>query len=97
MIAVLKRFGSTAATPIAAKIANVKRVVQGHTHIAGHGRAGDVEYLNTGTWSPAFFDVECTKPSGRKCFAWIKPGEQGRVAELLEWNGTEAVLFLPEL
>ena len=83
------------ATPIAAKIAGVKRVVHGHTHIAKHAPSEGIEYLNTGTWSPSFHDVECTQPYVRKCFAWIKPGPDGgeRVAELYEWNGTGAELF----
>lgn len=85
------------AAPIAAQITKVKRVIQGHTHNAKHGKVGEIEYLNTGTWSPAFFDVECTRPSGKKCFAWIKPTDSGRVAELFEWQETEAIQFLPEL
>jgi hypothetical protein len=65
----------------------VSRVVQGHVHLARHTYTEGVEYMNTGTWSPAYRDVECTQPYGRKCFAWIKPGEDGkRVAELYEWK-----------
>jgi UDP-2,3-diacylglucosamine pyrophosphatase LpxH len=76
------------AAPLAARITRVKRVVQGHTHLERHAWIGDVEYLNTGTWSPAFSDVECTQPYGRKCFAWIKPAPagSGRVAELHAWS-----------
>ena len=45
------------------------------------------ELINTGTWSPAFEDVEYTRPFGRKCFAWIRPdGDGPRIAELLEWT-----------
>ena len=78
--------------PIAAKIANVKRVIHGHTHIAKHCIVNEVEYLNTGTWSPAFYDVECTKPYGKKCYAWIRPNENGdaRISELFEWKNEEA-------
>ena len=74
--------------PIAAKITKVKRIIQGHTHISKHCYFEDVEYLNTGTWSPAFYDVECTKPFGKKCFAWIHPSETGgeRISELFEWK-----------
>ena len=74
--------------PIAAKIANVKRVIHGHTHISKHCLFDGVEYLNTGTWSPAFYDVECTKPYGKKCFAWIHPSRTGagRISELFEWK-----------
>ena len=73
----------------AAEIAGVRRVCQGHVHVARHLFNDGVEYLNTGTWSAAYHDVECTQPYGRKCFAWIKPsGVAGghRVAELYEWT-----------
>ncbi len=74
--------------PVAAKIAGVKRVIHGHTHIAKHCIYSGIEHLNTGTWSPAFLDVECTKPYGKKCYAWIHPKENGesRVSELFEWS-----------
>lgn len=74
--------------PVAAEVVRVDRVVVGHTHREGHIRIDAVELLNTGTWSPAYKDVECTIPFGRKCFAWIHPGEGGgpRVAELYEWT-----------
>jgi hypothetical protein len=82
--------------PMSAQIAHVKRVIQGHTHRAVHTSIGDVEYLNTGTWSPAFLDVECTKPYSRKCFAWLKPGDDGaRAASLYEWTGNDVVLISP--
>jgi UDP-2,3-diacylglucosamine pyrophosphatase LpxH len=68
-------------------IAGVKRMVFGHTHHAFHRREEDVEVINTGTWSPAFHDVHCTKPYGTKRFACIRPRSdgEGREAHLLEW------------
>jgi UDP-2,3-diacylglucosamine pyrophosphatase LpxH len=60
---------------VSAKITRVKRVVYGHTHIYRHEHIGSVEHLNSGTWSPAFLDVECTKPFGRKTFVLIEPTE----------------------
>jgi len=82
--------------PIAAKIAGVKRVVHGHTHRETHAYYKGVEVLNNGTWSPAFYDVECTQPHGRKCFTWIRrePGSRNRSGEedrqrtagLFEWK-----------
>jgi UDP-2,3-diacylglucosamine pyrophosphatase LpxH len=89
------------AVPLSARIAGVERVVQGHSHLEKHAWKNGVEYLNTGTWSYAFHDVECTQPYGRKCFAWIKPhpglefaerkpdptARIERVAELYEWRG----------
>ena len=78
--------------PQSAHIAHVSRVVQGHVHLARHTYRETIEYLNTGTWSPAYRDVECTQPYGKKCFAWIKAGEDGkRSAELFEWKDGEAV------
>ena len=65
-------------------IANVSRVIYGHTHVVRHESIGAIEHLNSGTWSPAFEDVECTKPVGSKTFIWIEPGEdsKGRAAKL---------------
>jgi UDP-2,3-diacylglucosamine pyrophosphatase LpxH len=73
--------------PLAAKITKVKRVIHGHTHRAMHTHTENIEYLNPGTWSPAFRDVECTQAYGRKCFVIIRASEVGRprVAELFEW------------
>lgn len=80
--------------PLSARITKVKRIVQGHTHLERHSWVDGVEVLNTGTWSPAFLDVECTKPYGRKCFAWIKPGSSGsRESELYEWTASGPVLI----
>jgi UDP-2,3-diacylglucosamine pyrophosphatase LpxH len=82
--------------PAAARIAGVKRVVHGHTHKEGHLLHRGIEVLNNGTWSPAFHDVECTQPYGRKCFTWLRPEEPGaaveekqsakRIATLFEWR-----------
>ncbi len=81
------------AAPLAARIARVRRVVQGHTHHELHAMFGGTEYLNTGTWSPAYHDVECTEPYGRKCFAVIRPSAPGesRIAELYEWSENRAI------
>jgi hypothetical protein len=71
---------------VSSRITRVKRVVYGHTHIARHEFIGDVEHLNSGCWTPAFLDVECTKPFGKKTYVWIEPGPQGkRVAQLREF------------
>lgn len=68
-------------------IAKVMRVVYGHTHIVRHEIIGGVEHLNSGCWSPAFTDVECTKSVGQKTFVWIFPGKKGqpRESELLRF------------
>ena len=82
--------------PASARLAGVVRVVHGHTHREKHRVYKGIEVLNNGTWSPAFHDVECTRPYGRKCFTWIRPeGEASadpaethveRVARLYEWR-----------
>lgn len=77
--------------PISAQVTKVSRVVHGHTHIDVHTELEGVEYLNTGTWSPAYYDMECTQPYGRKIFAWIKPKSKGeaRIAGLYVWENSE--------
>lgn len=72
-----------------AEIAEVERVVYGHTHVPRHEYYGFVEHLNSGTWSPAFTNVECTEAFERNTYVWIKPSEQGeniRSAELLQFT-----------
>lgn len=71
---------------LSSQITKVNRIVYGHTHIARHEIIGAVEHLNSGTWSPAFEDVECTKPIGHKTFVWIFPGRSSlREAKLMEF------------
>lgn len=89
---------SLSAAPTAAQITGVERVINGHTHIAKNRMMGSIHYLNTGTWSPAFHDVECTQPYGRKCFAWLRPSAQARIegkkareAKLFEWTDSGLV------
>jgi UDP-2,3-diacylglucosamine pyrophosphatase LpxH len=72
-----------------AEIAQVKRVIYGHTHIPRHEYYGFVEHLNSGTWSPAFTNVECTESSERNAYIWIAPSVEDqniRKAELLQFN-----------
>lgn len=58
-------------------ITKVRRVIYGHTHVIRHEVFGSVEHLNPGSWSPAFLDVECTKPIGQKAFVWLNPAADG--------------------
>jgi hypothetical protein len=69
----------------AASITKVQRIIYGHTHITRHEILGPVEHLNSGCWSPAFLDVECTKSVDQKTFVWLSPeaSGQGRQAQLL--------------
>lgn len=78
---------------LSGQIAKVNRVVYGHTHIIRHEVVGPIEHLNSGTWSPAFEDVECERPVGAKTFVWIEPNATGgREATLRVFeNGKEAL------
>lgn len=73
----------------ASQITKVNRIVYGHTHVIRHEMIGSVEHLNSGCWSPAFLDVECTKPIGQKTFIWIEPDEDMRKANLLQFQDGE--------
>lgn len=72
---------------LAATITKTKRIVYGHTHVVRHEVIGAVEHLNSGTWSPGFLDVECTKPVGHKTFVWIsKTADGSRRAQILNFE-----------
>ena len=50
--------------------------------------------MNTGTWSAAYDDPECTVPVGRKCFVWIRPeADAPRSAQLFEWLDPDVALL----
>lgn len=72
---------------MASAITKVQRIVFGHTHHTRHEMIGSVEHLNSGCWSPAFLDVECTKPLDQKTFVWLSPieGSPVRQAELFRF------------
>jgi UDP-2,3-diacylglucosamine pyrophosphatase LpxH len=71
-------------------ITKVKRIVYGHTHKARHEIMGSVEHLNTGCWSPAFLDVECTKSLDKKTYVWISSENEGpRQAQLSRFEEQE--------
>lgn len=69
-----------------AQLCGVSRVILGHTHKELFVKVNEVDLLNSGTWSAAFEDVECERPTGRKCFVWLKPEGGKRVAQLCEWK-----------
>lgn len=77
-------------------ITKVQRVVFGHTHIVRHEMIGFVEHLNSGCWSPAFLDIECTKPLDQKTFVWISPEDNSelRKAEIFRYDGKVAAPLL---
>ncbi len=72
-----------------AEVAGVRRIVYGHTHIARHEFYGVVEHLNSGSWSPAFTNVECTDTIEKNTYVWITPTSEDpniRKAELLQFS-----------
>lgn len=76
---------------MASTITNVKRIIFGHTHQIRHEVIGSVEHLNSGCWSPAFLDVECTKPIDQKTYIWItQKDDSSRAAELLKFENGES-------
>ena len=77
-------------------ITGVNRVVYGHTHITRHEVVGGVEHLNSGCWSPAFIDVECTKSVDQKTYVWISPCNRGdREAQLIAYEPEMAAVPSP--
>ncbi len=75
----------------AGAITQTSRIVYGHTHHARHEMIGPIEHLNSGTWSPAFLDVECNHSIDNKTFVWITPSEEGqRRAQLLTFKDGKA-------
>jgi UDP-2,3-diacylglucosamine pyrophosphatase LpxH len=82
--------------PLIARLTGCRRVVIGHTHAERHVVIEGVELLNAGTWSPAFRDVACTEPYGRKCVVRLRPRSDGtRVASLEAWDGHGFVALEP--
>lgn len=79
---------------MASAITRVNRIVFGHTHHPRHELIGSVEHLNSGCWSPAFLDIECTKPVDQKTYVWLSPGSQGtRQAELFRYADNTSKLI----
>lgn len=70
----------------ASRISKAQRIIYGHTHVIRHEMIGAVEHLNSGCWSPAFLDVECTQAIDQKTFVWIEPDqrEDAREGELVD-------------
>ena len=67
------------------KVTGCKRVVFGHNHQPEVGMVSSAEYLNSGFWSPAYSDPQCTQRIGTQTFVWISPGEEQRMGSLWEW------------
>ncbi|MCO4753099.1 MAG: metallophosphoesterase [Bacteriovoracaceae bacterium] len=71
---------------IAAQIVDVKRVVHGHTHIPLDKHIEDVHFLNPGSWSPYFEEIECVKNRQDKRYVWIEEQGEQRHATLKMWE-----------
>lgn len=84
---------------VSSAITRVRRIVYGHTHRIRHEMIGPVEHLNSGCWSPAFLDVECTKEIDQKTFVWITPSEKAdsdeRQASLLMFKNKTSKEIIP--
>jgi UDP-2,3-diacylglucosamine pyrophosphatase LpxH len=99
---------SVFATPLLSKpsakllstITGVNRIVLGHNHVPECSKFDDVEYLNSGSWSPAYSEPECINRIGTPTFVWIGENEHKtrRTATLWRWpNGAlEPVPFTEE-
>jgi UDP-2,3-diacylglucosamine pyrophosphatase LpxH len=71
-----------------AKLHGARAIVMGHTHKAFARWVDGVFYGNSGTWSPAFLDAECTQPftSGRPV-VWLRSPDDGTLtAGLYAWR-----------
>lgn len=82
---------------LTSQISGAQRIVYGHTHTPRHEIVGVVEHLNSGTWSPAFLDVECTKALSTKTFVWIYPDESGREAQLREFTKGSSQVYIKKI
>ena len=82
----------TSVQRIARRVAAVHRaraVVFGHTHRADGAWEDGVFYGNSGSWSAAFHDPECTRPLDRaRPVIWLRSDDGGRLAGgLARWAG----------
>ncbi|MBT6176828.1 MAG: hypothetical protein HOI23_06235 [Deltaproteobacteria bacterium] len=72
------------------EITGCSRVVFGHNHQPEKSTVADTEYLNSGFWSPAYSDPQCTHRIGTQTFVWISPQENERRGSLWEWPPGQA-------
>ena len=78
---------------VARKVARVHRaraVVFGHTHQPEGVWEDGVFYGNTGSWSPAYKDLECREPlSDARPVVWLKSEGAALSGGLVTWRGGE--------
>ena len=73
---------------LAAKIVDVRRIVNGHTHQYAKMHKGGIDFFNAGYWSAPCLNIECTRKEENRTFVWIRPGSMGeREAVLAIWRG----------
>lgn len=77
-------------------ITHVTRVIYGHTHEVRHEMIGGMEHLNSGTWSPAFSDVECTIAQDTKTFLWIYPEGANRSAKVFKFENDQVIEYFTD-
>jgi len=71
-----------------AKITKTRRVIFSHTHAPEQLIIGRTEYINSGSWAPAFSEPECKNKINKQIFVWIKPAQNEREAKVYIWpNG----------
>ncbi len=64
-----------------AKVHRARAVVFGHTHTAEGAWDGGVFFGNTGSWSAAYADLECTKPlEDQRPVVWLSSGADGSIS-----------------
>jgi hypothetical protein len=75
---------------VARRVARVHRaraVVFGHTHKAEGAWEDGVFFGNTGSWSPAFEDLECTRPITReRPLVWLRSEGEALTGGLVTWR-----------
>jgi UDP-2,3-diacylglucosamine pyrophosphatase LpxH len=91
---------SKKAAKLLSTVTGVKRIVLGHNHVPECSELDDVEYLNSGFWSPAYSEPECINRIGTPTFVWIGEIENKnrRTATLWRWpeGALEPVPFTEE-
>jgi UDP-2,3-diacylglucosamine pyrophosphatase LpxH len=71
-----------------ARVHKARAVVFGHTHRPEGKWEDGVFYGNTGSWSPAFRDLECTQPvADERPVVWLTSAGGGLTGGLVTWKG----------
>ena len=82
---------SKTSAKLLSEITGVNRIVLGHNHVPECSKLDEIEYLNSGSWSPAYSEPECINRIGTPTFVWIGESKNKsiRTATLWRWpHGT---------